>query len=266
MIELGGWVGAYEARGHGIPLVFIHQVATDRRIWQPQVAALAGQYQTVVVDTLGHGERAWPREEMSIGRAAVHMRRLLEQVVPRQAFLVGVSMGAAVAVQCALMAPALVRGLILVSPWVRISEHTKSLIGRLFRLADTGDMAAHTELLLRYVFPPAYAESHSPEVERVRAIVMAQDNRVVAYGWAACLASGADGDLSQIHMPSLVISGMSDLFTPPYLARELAAQLADVELEIWNASGHFPFLEDPARFNRRLETYVRRQSARASSG
>jgi pimeloyl-ACP methyl ester carboxylesterase len=264
-IEVGGRAAVYDTRGTGVPLVFIHQVATDRRIWRHQLAALADQYHTLAVDILGHGELAWPLEDMSIGRAAVHMQRFLEQVLPRQAFLVGVSMGAAVAMQCALMAPALVRGLILISPWVRISEDTKSLIDRLFRLAEAGDMAGHADLFLRCVFPPTQLERQSPEVERVRAIVMEQDNRVVAYAWAACLASGVDGDLSQIHIPSLVITGINDLLTPPYLARELAAQLVDVELEIWNASGHFPFLEDAARFNQRLETYVRRQSERALS-
>ena len=71
--------------------------------------------------------------------------------------------------------------------------------------------------------------------------------------------------LGEIRVPSLVIAGMSDLFTPPYLAREVAAALFEVELEIWSASGHFPFLEDAARFNRKLEMYVRRQSARATS-
>jgi pimeloyl-ACP methyl ester carboxylesterase len=58
---------------------------------------------------------------------------------------------------------------------------------------------------------------------------------------------------------------MNDLFTPPYLAREVAAQLFDVELEIWNGSGHFPFLEDAPRFNRRLQMYIRRHWARAIS-
>ena len=264
-IELGGCAAVYDTRGHGIPLVFIHQVATDRRIWQYQLAPLAGQHLTVGVDILGHGEQGWPLEEMSITRAAVHVKRLLEQVVSEQAFLVGVSMGAAVAMQCALLAPSLIRGLILVSPWIRISEHTKSLIDRLFRLAESGDMAAHTELFLRYVFPSAYLERHDPEVERLRAIVMDQDSKTVAYAWAACLASDVDADLGEIRVPSLVIAGMNDLFTPPYLAREVAAALFEVELEIWGASGHFPFLENAVRFNRKLEMYVRRQSARAAS-
>jgi pimeloyl-ACP methyl ester carboxylesterase len=264
-IEFGGRAIGYDTRGQGVPLVFIHQVATDHRIWEQQLAPLAEQYLTVTVDILGHGEQGWPLNEMSIERAAVLMQRLLEQVVPGQAFLVGVSMGAAVAMQCALMAPSLVRGLILVSPWIRISEHTKSLIDRLFRLAEAGNMAAHTDLFLRYVFPPTYLERHVTEVERLRTIVMDQDSKTVAYAWAACLASGADVDLGEIRVPSLVIAGMNDLFTPPYLAREVAAGLFEVELEIWNANGHFPFLEDATRFNRKLELYVRHHSARATS-
>jgi 3-oxoadipate enol-lactonase len=202
---------------------------------------------------------------MSIARAAVHVKRLLEQVLSEQAFLVGVSMGAAVAMRCALMAPSLIRGLILVSPWLRISEHTKSLIDRLFRLAESGDMAAHTDLFLRYVLPQAHMERHDPEAELLRAIVMDQDSKTVAYSWSACLASDFDAGVGDIRVPSLVIAGMHDLFTPPYLARELAAALVEVELEIWGTSGHFPFLEDAVRFNRRLEMYVRRLSARAAS-
>jgi pimeloyl-ACP methyl ester carboxylesterase len=32
-------------------------------------------------------------------------------------------------------------------------------------------------------------------------------------------------------------------------------------LEVWSETGHFPFLEDPSRFNRRLETFIRRYFA-----
>jgi pimeloyl-ACP methyl ester carboxylesterase len=246
-------------------LVFIHQVGTDHRIWEYQLAPLADQYLTVGIDILGHGGPQWPSEEMSIAGAALHVKQVLEQVVPGRAFLVGVSMGAAVAMRCAMIAPSLIRGLVLVSPWSHVSEHTKSLIDRLFRLAESGDKAAHVDLFLRYVFPPASLARQDPEVARLRAIVMDQDSKTVAYAWAACLASDVDAALGNIRVPSLVIAGMNDLLTPPYLAREVAAALVEVELEIWSASGHFPFLEQAERFNRRLETYVQRQSAQAAS-
>jgi pimeloyl-ACP methyl ester carboxylesterase len=253
---------AYDMVGEGIPLVFIHQVATDRRLWHQQRLSLAARYRLITVDVLGHGELGWqwPLDELSIERAATHIQWLLERLGTGAAFLIGVSMGAAVAMRFALKSPALVRGLILLSPWTHVSEDTRSLIDRLFRFAEAGDMASHTELFLSHVFPTAYLERRIAEVERLRAMVMAQNARAVAYTWAACLAYSVAGELGDIRAPTLVIAGLNDLFTPPYLAREVASGLLAVELEVWSEIGHFPFLEDPLRFNRRLETFIRATS------
>jgi pimeloyl-ACP methyl ester carboxylesterase len=256
---------AYDAEGEGVPLVFIHQVATDRRLWQHQHTSFNRRYRLITVDVLGHGEVRWPAQEFSLERAAGHVQDLLGRLNAGRAFVIGVSMGSAVAMWMALDDPLLVRGLILVSPWSHTNEHTKSLVDRLFRLADAGDMAAHTDLFLRYVLPIAYLERHTSEVERLRALAMEQDARTVAYTWAACQASDLTDKLGQIQAPSLVIAGLNDLFTPPYLARSVAEGLADVELEIWEETGHFPFFEDPMRFNRRLETFIRRCLAQALS-
>jgi aminoacrylate hydrolase len=170
---------------------------------------------------------------------------LLERLKTGPAFLIGVSMGAAIAMRVALSNPLVVRGLILISPWSHASEHTRSLIDRLFRLAEAGDMSTHTDLFLCYVLPPAYLVGHGPEVERLRALAMEQDAKAVAYIWAACMASDLSDCLRAIHIPSLVIAGLNDLFMPLYLARVVADGLSEVELEIWEEAGHFPFLRNP---------------------
>jgi pimeloyl-ACP methyl ester carboxylesterase len=259
MLATNGHVMAYDIEGEGVPLLFIHQVATDRRLWQDQRKSFTQRYRLIAIDVMGHGEVAWAPQEFSLGHAADQARVLLERLDTGPAFVTGVSMGAAIAMKLALSHPASVRGLILVSPWGHdISEHTKNLVDRLFRLAEAGDMASHTDLFLRYVLPPAYLECHTTEVESLRALAMEQNAKAVAYTWAACLASDVTGGLREIRVPSLVISGMNDLFTPPYLAREVAEGLSEVELEIWEETGHFPFIEDPARFNRRIEAFIRR--------
>jgi hypothetical protein len=78
-------------------------------------------------------------------------------------------------------------------------------------------MSIHTDLFLRYVLPTMYLERHSLEVEHLRALAMEQDAKAVAYTWAACMASDLSECLREIHAPSLVIAGLHDLFTPPYL-------------------------------------------------
>ena len=259
MLELNGQAVTYDMEGEGVPLLFIHQVATDRRLWRYQRMPFSQRYCFIAVDVMGHGNVAWSPGGFFIDYATEQIRKLMERLKTGPAFVIGVSMGAIIAMKLALCGSSPVRGLILVSPWGHdTSKYTKNLVERLFRLAEEGDRANHADLFLRYVLPPTYLERHAAEFEGLRTLIMEQDAKAVAYSWAACLASDLTGTLKDIQVPSLVISGLKDLFTPPYLARTIASELSEVELEVWEEAGHFPFFEDPARFNRRLETFIRR--------
>jgi pimeloyl-ACP methyl ester carboxylesterase len=258
MLPMNGYAIAYDMEGEGVPLVFIHQASTDRRLWHHQRSSFKRKYRLITIDVMGHGEASWPFEELSIERAADHVQELLARLKTGPAFLVGASMGAAIAMRMTLSYPLLARGLILISPWSQTSEHTRNLVGRLFRLAEDGKMSTHADLFLRYVVPTLYLDHYSPEVRHLRALAMEQNPKAVAYTWAACMASNLLKNPGDIRVPSLVISGLNDLFTPPYLARAVAEKLSEVELEIWEDTGHFPFIENPLRFNRRLEMFIRR--------
>jgi 3-oxoadipate enol-lactonase len=248
----------YETEGEGIPLVFIHEVATDQRIWQRQRTFFRQRYRAITIDILGHGRVPWPPQEIAIAQAARRVAQLTERLGSGPAFIIGVSMGAAVAMRMAFDTPALVRGLGLVSPWSYASGDLQSLINRLLRLAEAGDMEAHADLFLRYSFPITASALLAVEMERVRALMLEQDAWAVANTWVACLACDLRAEVAQIKAPSLMIAGLNDLFAPPYLARGVAEGLAEVELEIWEETGHFPFLEDHARFNRRLDLFIQR--------
>lgn len=257
---------AYEMIGEGVSLIFIHEVSTDQRIWQRQLTYFRQRYRTISVDILGHGLVAWPPQEISIAQAARRIQQLMERLGTGPAFMIGVSMGAAVAMRIAFEAPALVRGLGLVSPWSYTSGDMQSLINRLFRLAEAGDMPAHADLFLRYSFPTILSALQATEMEQLRSLILEQNAGAVAYTWVACSACDLRVEIGQIKAPALIIAGLSDLFAPPYLARVVAEGLAEVELEIWEETGHFPFLEDPERFNRRLDLFIQRCLASAGAG
>jgi 3-oxoadipate enol-lactonase len=232
---------SYEIAGQGTPLLFLHQVATDQRLWRRQRTYFRARYRPITVDVLGHGRVTWPPQERSLAQAARRVQQLLEHLGTEPAFVIGVSMSAAIAMRLALNAPALVRGLALVSPWSHPNDHMRALISRLVPLAEAGDMRRHTTLLLRYSFPVGYLEAHSSDERRLWALALAQPAEVVAYAWVACLTCDLRRAVRAIRAPSLVIAGRSDLFTPPYLARAVARELADVEIEVWEEAGHFPF-------------------------
>ncbi len=248
----------YEMVGEGVPLVFVHQVATDHRLWLHQRTHFCDRYRLIIVDMMGHGKLARPKHELSIEHAARRIQRLLKRVKAKQVFMIGVSMGAAVAVQLALDDPTLVRGLVLVSPWMHADEHVNALVEKLLLLAEADSMADHMDLFFRYLFPPAYLEKDPPELDRLRDLALEQNAKMVAYAWAAGQTFDLRSQLSEIKVPTLVIAGMNDLFSPPYLARAVAERMVKVELEFWEDTGHFPFIEDPLRFNRRLDSFITR--------
>src|SRR4051794_32115545 len=71
---------SYEIAGQGTPLLFLHQVATDHRLWRRQHAYFRARYGLITVDVLGHGPVAWPPQERSIAQAARRVQQLLEHL------------------------------------------------------------------------------------------------------------------------------------------------------------------------------------------
>ena len=71
---------AYETVGEGVSLVFIHEVATNQRIWQRQRTFFRQRYRAITVDVLGHGQVAWPPQEIAIAQAARRVEQLMERL------------------------------------------------------------------------------------------------------------------------------------------------------------------------------------------
>ena len=49
---------AYEERGMGVPVMFIHGLTFNRHTWDPLVERVSGRFRCVVSDLPGHGESA----------------------------------------------------------------------------------------------------------------------------------------------------------------------------------------------------------------
>jgi pimeloyl-ACP methyl ester carboxylesterase len=61
--------------------------------------------------------------------------------------------------------------------------------------------------------------------------------------------------LSSVRAPTLVLVGTHDPEAPPPCSEELAAGIPDARLITFERSGHFPFVEEPARFKDTVEAF-----------
>src|SRR5262249_49281456 len=101
----------HETAGSGPDVVLIHEGIADGRMWDPQWPAYTSPFRTLRYDMRGLGESPLPPEPWS---NAEDLIELFGELGIERAALVGVSLGARVALEVALARPDVVSALVLV--------------------------------------------------------------------------------------------------------------------------------------------------------
>jgi pimeloyl-ACP methyl ester carboxylesterase len=259
----------YREIGAGRPLVLLHAGIADSRMWRPQFEPLGICFRLIAPDLRGFGDSPYPN-----GPFAYHedVAGLIAALDFGPAWLVGVSFGSRVALDLCLADPALVRGLVLVSPTVAgfdLGPEVAAFGREEDRLLENGDLQGATELNLRtWVDGPhrpagqvdpemraAIGEMQllafqAPEPENVEVIVP---------------EPVAAKRLDEVHVPTLVIAGELDVPAIVQQASALAGAIDDAGLEIMPGTAHMPTMEAPTTFNALLVDFVEHLEGRISA-
>lgn len=187
--------------------------------------------------------------------------------LPERFVLVGHSLGAIVSMSVALAAPARVAGLCLVSTNAKAPTDAQRAGWRdwLSRL-DAGEDARELQRSILPSLLGAEAVERRPDLVE-RTLAMGAETGAVRL--RAQLELQLDrGDLlarlPSLSTPTLVVSGLDDVITPPHFHTEIVTQLPDARLVSLDA-GHLLPLERPEAFGSLLRSW-RTQVADAAAG
>src|SRR5689334_11281492 len=111
-VEISGGSLYYETAGSGDPLVLIHGLGLDLRMWDDQFAEFAQHRQVVRCDLRGFGKSTVPTAEPY--SHADDLKAMLDHLSIARADILGLSMGGWIATNFALTYPEMTRKLILV--------------------------------------------------------------------------------------------------------------------------------------------------------
>ncbi len=113
--EVNGQRLRYEdTGGDGPPIIFSHGFLMDREMFAPQVAALAPEFRVIAWDERGFGETEFDGKPFTYWDSARDCLGLLDHLGIERAVLGGMSQGGFLSLRAALLAPARVRGLVLI--------------------------------------------------------------------------------------------------------------------------------------------------------
>jgi len=243
-------------RGHAGPVVvLLHGLGSSCRDWEFQEVALEDRYRVVAVDLPGHGEST-SRRPVTIESMADDVAAVLAEIDGQPAHVVGLSLGACVALRLGLQAPAQVRSLTLVNPFARVQPTGPRDVARLLlRLAMLGVapmrmVGAH---VARGLFP-------WPEQRALYEAAVSSLGATSRRGYAASLRALANfdarGQVAAIRRPTLVVAGDRDGMVPLAPKLCLAAAIPSARIVVVAASGHATPYDQPATFNRILLEFL----------
>lgn len=250
-VELNGRTLRYFDLGEGAtPLVLVHGFGGDLNNWLFNHPALAAERRVVALDLPGHGESSKTLQRGDLDELSQVLIELLDHLDIQHAHLVGHSMGGAVSLNLARLAPSRVRSLTLIAsaglgPEIN-GEYLQGFV-------EAGNRNALKPQLIQLFSDPGL-------VTRQMLEDMLKFKRLEGVDTALRQLAGAlaEGNVQRHNLravvaqqPSLVIWGAEDAIIPATHANDLQA-----EVEILPGQGHMVQMEAAEQINRRLLAFL----------
>jgi 3-oxoadipate enol-lactonase len=236
---------ALSGPSHAAPLVLIHGLGLDLRLWDALLPHLPGRI--LRLDLRGHGASDTPPPPYALGTLIRDVERLIDHFALRETVVLGLGEGGLIAQGLAAKRLDLVRALVLTGAATRFG--TPELWSR--RIAEGFQPDRE---LATFLGPRAGAHAEA----EVRAML----DRTRAEGWAGLAAATATADLYQIAagltLPSLVLAGADDRKVPPDMQRDLAHLLRGSHWHLLPGAGHLGMLTHPEPFAEAVTGFLAR--------
>jgi 3-oxoadipate enol-lactonase len=245
-----------EISGTGPPLILIHALGLDHRMWRAQREALESRFEVIAYDVRGHGLSNKPDGPYSLEQMADDLHGLLAAWGVRRAYLLGLSLGGMVAQTFALDYPEIVESLILADTTSEYAPEARRAFEERARAVETHGIGPIVESTLERWFTPEYRLAEPAKVDEIRSTLSLADQ----FGYAAACRAVAGVDLTdrlgKLTMPALVIVGSEDPGTPPSAAERLRDAIPGARLEVISGASHLSNVSHAAEFNALVDGFL----------
>ena len=264
-------------------VVLIHGFGASSDHWRKNISALATHHRVYAIDLLGFGFSAKPTPGSEITYTfdtwGEQIISFCQEIVKAPAFLVGNSIGCIVALQAAVINPAMVLGIAMLDcslrllhdrrrlelPWYR--RYSAPVLQTLLNFKPLGyfffSRLANPKLIKK-VLLQAYENSDSVTDELVELLYQPSQTEGAADVFLAFISYSqgplAEDLLPQISCPVLILWGTEDPWEPIALGRELANYPAVEDFIPLPGVGHCPQDEAPELVNPLLENWLNKHT------
>lgn len=264
--EVNGTTLYYEVAGEGHPLVLNHGGLVDHHLWDDQFEEFARYFKVIRYDIRGFGVSGMIKSGMEPYSMERDLHSLLQFLGIEKTYVLGLSMGGALAIDFTLQYPEMVDALITVGAGLSgfaepDPEELQAKFAEMEEAFKRGDIARSVEISLQiWTDGPYRTPDQVDPVVRERVRVMTTHN----------FSRGDDEDvqpqqmeppaatrLAEIRVPMLIIVGDKDVEIILKIANTLEGGVPGAKKLVIPDTAHHLNMEQPQEFNRAVIEFLK---------
>ena len=243
----------YQVHGSGEPLVFVHGMGLDHRMWDEQVAGFCKMYQVISYDLRGFGKSSLPDAPYNHPEDLI---MLLDFMGIEKAHYIGLSMGARVVTDLSIMYPERVCSITLVDSVLHGYKQTSMDLMAISTAAREVSPKAANQLWFEHaLFAPA---RRNPEVApKLKQMI----DDYTGWHWVNTnpwtpLSPPSIEQLDKIDIPTLILIGEEDLLDFQITSDILEKGIKGGRKTVIPKVGHMSNMENSTAFNEFLADFI----------
>ena len=238
------------------PLVFIHGVGLDHKMWEPQINSL-NNYSTITYDLLGHGKTPYKKEEITLSDFSNQLDYLLNFLKIDKINLIGFSLGSLIALDFASKFQDKLKTLTLIGTTYKRTKEQRALVIERFEQAKLNKPIS--KQALKRWFTDEYLNKH-PEIYDQFIKILTKDgedhlNFLKAYKLFAHHQDDID-IIKDIKTKTLVMTGSSDSGSTVEMSKSLSNDLINSSFMDINNGKHLCSIECADDVNINLKNFI----------
>jgi pimeloyl-ACP methyl ester carboxylesterase len=247
---------AYERAGVGPPLVLLHGILGDSRVWKRQLAGLADTFTVVAWDAPGAGRSGDPPERFTFADWADCLKGLLDAAGIEHAHVLGLSWGGVLAQEFYDRHSTSVRSLVIADSYAGWKGSLPESVCQERLAASVREAALPAHEFIPAWMPGLVSDEAGADLQDEIATIIS-DYHPAGYRLMAAAIARADTRplLPRIQVPTLLIWGERDARSSLPVARALHAAIPNATLAIVLGAGHLSNMEQPAAFNAEVRRF-----------
>ena len=235
-----------------IPIVFIHGVGLNHKIWEPQINVFENTF--LAYDILGHGKTPLDKENLSFDDFSNQLINLIDELNIRRIHLVGFSIGSLIARNFASKYSDRLESLILLCSIFRRTEKQQQIVKDRFELAKKSKSLS--KQALKRWFTDEYLEKNPNTYNKISSILEQNSMENFLKIYELFVNHKDDEQFEKIKTKTLIMTGEGDIGSTPEMSINLSKVINNSNVKIISKGKHLCSIECADDVNMAIKKHI----------